>query len=167
MTTPSTTPPDELTAEMIEELERLEKGATAAPWYARLWPSGGDYCTVTAPSWPVCTVHYDDDRRPCVSEDGPAACAEEDAILIASLRNAAPALIRSARLAAARGERIAELERSEQCNVALFGERKCECGSRQVACFGSYEMGPYQYACDECCAHGCEDGHCVPVAEKP
>jgi hypothetical protein len=39
-----------------------------------------------------------------------------------------------------------------------------DCGE-PAACFGSYETEFHPaYACDECCAHGNEDGHCEPVA---
>ena len=37
------------------------------------------------------------------------------------------------------------------------------CGA-PATCFGSYEsdLTP-AFGCDECCGHGCEDGHCSPV----
>lgn len=45
-------------------------------------------------------------------------------------------------------------------------EHKCaECGS-PATCFGSYESEyTPAYACDECCGHGCEDGHCDALKE--
>jgi len=40
----------------------------------------------------------------------------------------------------------------------------CQCG--QVAtCYGAYEGAPAGFACDECCGHGNEDGHCYQLAE--
>ncbi len=47
----------------------------------------------------------------------------------------------------------------------------CACGNREHACefcgnlamcLGRYETceGPESYACDDCCGHGNEDGHC-------
>jgi len=48
--------------------------------------------------------------------------------------------------------------------VNLAGPKVCECG-RPAACFGAYEDGlSPAYACDECCGHGCEDGHCESVS---
>ena len=44
------------------------------------------------------------------------------------------------------------------------GDKACANCGEPAACFGSYEteLNP-AYACDECCAHGNEDGHCEPV----
>lgn len=36
------------------------------------------------------------------------------------------------------------------------------CGE-PAACFGQYEDMPEGFACDDCCGHGNEDGHCEPV----
>jgi hypothetical protein len=47
--------------------------------------------------------------------------------------------------------------------VNRAGPKVCECG-KPAACFGSYEDDLHSaYACDDCCGHGCEDGHCEPV----
>lgn len=43
-------------------------------------------------------------------------------------------------------------------------EAVCAHCGKPAACFGSYEGRPTAYACDTCCGHGCEDGHCEPVA---
>jgi hypothetical protein len=96
------TPP--LTEAEIAELERLESEASSAPWTVELGYGHRHYGQVSCARWDICTVNYDDDRRPCESEDGPAQSAEEDAELIVALRNAAPQLISAAR-------RVAELER--------------------------------------------------------
>jgi hypothetical protein len=48
--------------------------------------------------------------------------------------------------------------------INRLGEPVCaECG-KPATCFGSYEteLTP-AYACNECCMHGNEDGHCEPV----
>ena len=42
---------------------------------------------------------------------------------------------------------------------------KCAHCGKPATCFGSYEGHPEAYACDECCGHGNEDGHCEPIAE--
>ena len=40
------------------------------------------------------------------------------------------------------------------------------CGA-EAACFGRYEqMERGEFTCDDHCAHGCEDGQCVPVAAE-
>lgn len=41
----------------------------------------------------------------------------------------------------------------------------CACCGEPATCFGSYEQGPEDYACDNCCQHGNEDGHCKPIGE--
>lgn len=46
---------------------------------------------------------------------------------------------------------------------------KCDHCDNPATCFGSYEGSPenYGYACDTCCGHGCEDGHCEQLADNP
>lgn len=40
----------------------------------------------------------------------------------------------------------------------------CEqCGERPAFCLGRYDSPRDAYACDECCGHGNEDGHCRPL----
>lgn len=41
----------------------------------------------------------------------------------------------------------------------------CEhCEKWPAVCVGSYEGATESMrACDECCAHGCEDGYCEPL----
>jgi hypothetical protein len=40
----------------------------------------------------------------------------------------------------------------------------CYACGEPATCHGRYEgHGPIQFACDECCGHGCEDGWCEPV----
>jgi hypothetical protein len=95
---------DELTAEMIDELERLEREAHPGPWerayhkvvftHPENWK--GLRTEVRGTSFVGIECH--------------ATTRQIDAEFIAALRNAAPALIASARLAAERGERIRELE---------------------------------------------------------
>lgn len=38
------------------------------------------------------------------------------------------------------------------------------CGA-PATCYGNYEMTAEDYACDQCCAHGNEDGWCKPTEE--
>jgi hypothetical protein len=40
---------------------------------------------------------------------------------------------------------------------------KCATCGKPATCYGSYEDKPPEYACDNCCGHGCEDGHCDPI----
>lgn len=42
--------------------------------------------------------------------------------------------------------------------------KKCATCGRPAACYGAYEGSEVEeYACDVCCGHGNEDGHCRPV----
>src|SRR6478609_5388947 len=41
---------------------------------------------------------------------------------------------------------------------------RCSTCHRDAACFGVYE-GIAGYGCDECCGHGCEDGHCERLGD--
>jgi hypothetical protein len=34
-----------------------------------------------------------------------------------------------------------------------------------ATCTGSYDGSPEAAACDDCCGHGCEDGHCEPLPQ--
>lgn len=46
---------------------------------------------------------------------------------------------------------------------------KCESCSRVAICIGRYdadEGDPDEAACDECCGHGCEDGHCEQLYDN-
>lgn len=54
------------------------------------------------------------------------------------------------------------------CSVVnRAGEPICAHCGEPATCFGSYEDSFHpSYACDECCGHGCEDGHCEPVATR-
>lgn len=40
---------------------------------------------------------------------------------------------------------------------------------KPATCLGDYEgEGAETYSCDDCCGHGCEDGHCELLVEvKP
>lgn len=38
------------------------------------------------------------------------------------------------------------------------------CGN-PATCYGTYENDT-GYACDECCGHGCEDGHCERIKDN-
>jgi hypothetical protein len=44
----------------------------------------------------------------------------------------------------------------------------CEhCDSDLSVCFGRYEdMEQREFACDECCGHGCEDGECEQLTTE-
>jgi hypothetical protein len=39
--------------------------------------------------------------------------------------------------------------------------RFCDC---PATCHGTYE-GDTGFACDDCCGHGCEDGHCESIVD--
>lgn len=61
--------------------------------------------------------------------------------------------------------------RSEAVAICIainrMGDPICANCGEAATCFGSYEteLTP-AFACDECCAHGCEDGHCEPLADE-
>jgi hypothetical protein len=52
--------------------------------------------------------------------------------------------------------------------VNRSGPKVCAHCDSPATCFGSYEddLSP-AYACDECCGHGCEDGHCERMPDAP
>lgn len=42
----------------------------------------------------------------------------------------------------------------------------CDFCGKPATCKGAYENAEEDsYACDDCCGHGCEDGHCRPLDE--
>ena len=44
------------------------------------------------------------------------------------------------------------------------GSPACAICGKPATCLGSYEgAATDEYACDDCCGHGNEDGHCSPV----
>lgn len=81
----TTTP---ITAARLQEIAALCEAATPGPW------SAGPHCeTVDGPSWPVCTIAYDDERRPVLDELDPGQHVHQDARLIAASRTAIPELL--------------------------------------------------------------------------
>lgn len=41
------------------------------------------------------------------------------------------------------------------------------CEENLATCLGAYEgMDAKQFACDDCCGHAGEDGHCDPINEQ-
>lgn len=51
------------------------------------------------------------------------------------------------------------------CSVTEMPPLCVHCG-QPATCKGAYEGSPLEeYACDECCGHGNEDGHCEPISE--
>lgn len=45
--------------------------------------------------------------------------------------------------------------------MALVRDMLCEICGQSASCVGRYDADDYSPACDECCGHGGEDGHCV------
>ncbi len=41
-------------------------------------------------------------------------------------------------------------------------EPLCSNCGKPATCYGTYE-GITGYGCDDCCGHGCEDGHCERI----
>lgn len=42
----------------------------------------------------------------------------------------------------------------------------CAICGQEASCFGAYENATEATpACDDCCGHACEDGHCTPLDE--
>lgn len=53
----------------------------------------------------------------------------------------------------------------EQCERrALKALKLCANCHKPATCYGQYEDQPEGYACDDCCGHGNEDGHCEPIS---
>lgn len=47
-------------------------------------------------------------------------------------------------------------------DVAVLVPPTCHTCGQPATCFGTYE-GITGFGCDDCCGHGCEDGHCEPL----
>ncbi len=47
------------------------------------------------------------------------------------------------------------------------GAARCANCGKPAACIGAYEGSGEAFACDNCCAHGNEDGWCNPVSAHP
>lgn len=106
-----------MTPDELDELERLEKAATKGPWtkrYADRVVLEGDY------DGSLSVAHF-------YHEDG-MAC-ESNAALVASLRNAFPALLQLARIGAAAVEYYEALIRGTDPNIIqvmkLEQDRRC------------------------------------------
>jgi hypothetical protein len=42
------------------------------------------------------------------------------------------------------------------------------CEEKPATCIGAYEGDQIERgACDDCCGHACEDGHCHPIFDDP
>jgi len=121
-----TTPPDELTAETIAELERLEREAFRAPWTYDRWEVECDACCggeaecsntdCNGEEYPLVAVESPEEYPggqlvAQITVPGLLCLADKNGELIAKMRNALPALLAQAKLSAERGERIRELEK--------------------------------------------------------
>jgi hypothetical protein len=100
------------TPELLDELERLEREATPGPWERRGEPFDR---------------HAVLDARQTEIADGPCE-RRHDLNLIAALRNAAPALLSTARLASAR---LAEVRRLREVLPKLRRGHDSDCGVRE------------------------------------
>ncbi len=137
-----TTPPDELTAETIEELERLEREAFRAPWTYDRWEVECDACSDGEPE--CSNTDCNGEEYPLVAIESPEeypggqlvaqitvpgllCLADKNGAFLVALRNAAPALIASARLAAERGERIRGLAEAAESVLRHINEMMDEC----------------------------------------
>lgn len=58
---------------------------------------------------------------------------------------------------------VCELEDQHLC----LPDPECEHCGKPASCLGAYEGAPEAWACDECCSHSNEDGHCVMVRDLP
>lgn len=88
------TDPARITTEAIDEIERLEREATAGPWNECGHDRGGCQCgMVWSPDLVVAVTSRHDEDMPNPTIEAVKA----NAALIAALRNHAPALIRAAR----------------------------------------------------------------------
>jgi hypothetical protein len=71
-------------------------------------------------------------------------------------------------LAAEDEDIVAGVEHLLQQALATEREKapRCAVCGKPATCLGRYEgHGPWQWACDDCCGHGNEDGECRPVAD--
>lgn len=52
-----------------------------------------------------------------------------------------------------------------QTSTGTSGQILCHFCNGKAACLGRYENceGPFNYACDDCCGHGNEDGRCSRI----
>ena len=62
----------------------------------------------------------------------------------------------------------AEVERLRAENTRLCDAARCHVCNAQATCIGSHhdecdDDVVDEFACDECCGHCCEDGHCDPL----
>lgn len=57
---------------------------------------------------------------------------------------------------------LAERDRLRKALELVISAATCEHCGKPATCVGRYEdeSGPIQFACDECCGHGNEDGWC-------
>jgi hypothetical protein len=113
--------------------------------------------------------------------DHEALCAERGRVEelvreVAELRgqrDRADALCDLTSRAAGAGERVVDAIAAERdaarAELAKTQARAIKCGHCEheaATCFGSYEDDDnWAFACDTCCGHGNEDGHCIPLAE--
>lgn len=45
--------------------------------------------------------------------------------------------------------------------MARVRDMLCEICEQPACCIGKYDADSYSPACDSCCGHGNEDGHCI------
>lgn len=50
--------------------------------------------------------------------------------------------------------------------MARVRDMLCDVCGKPASCIGKYDADAYSPACDECCGHGNEDGHCIRCTEN-
>ena len=65
-------------------------------------------------------------------------------------------------------EKSANEELHKRLGDLLDAGPVCATCGKPATCIGAYEGSTVdEYACDDCCGHGNEDGHCRPLETKP
>lgn len=63
--------------------------------------------------------------------------------------------------------RDAAMRDARRLTQVVASEPACAICGKPAACKGAYEDATEEaFACDECCGHGNEDGHCRPIAGR-
>lgn len=87
-----------------------------------------------------------------------------DAIIKDILVNHLPRIIDGLRVGYVDENQILVMyDHAVRARILREGLPKCANCGNLATCFGQYENNPEGFACDACCGHGNEDGHCSEI----
>lgn len=148
-------PAEGLTDDSLAAIEARVNATTPAPWTHATFPEASisrGYYLIEWRQAPGLAPHT----------IARAVWPEYNAAFIAHAREDVPRLVAEVRRLRRSGDTLLALVRAYLATLP-----PCDFCDNAATCFGGSENdGSEGFACDDCCGHGGEDGHCEPVGDR-